>query len=171
MSFVPLIYEWDGDAMKPLGRFASLANKQFVVHERYRLEVVQDRSFESHKHYFAAVTEAWNNLPEIHANRWRTPDHLRKWALIQAGYKNETTYIAKTKAEAHRFAGFLHSLDEFAEVEVDGCLIAYRTAKSQDYKSMSRKEFQESKDGVFRVLSDLIGVSVSDLKQNAGAAA
>lgn len=169
---IPVLFAWTDDGvMKPLGRFSSLCDRQFVVGEHYRLEVVQERSPESHRQYFAVINEAWANLPEIHAGRWRTPDHLRKWALVTAGFCDETTFIAQTKAEAQRFAAFIGALDQFAVVTVDGKMVRRATAKSQSYKDMSRKEFQASKDAVFQVLAKLIGVDERDLVSNAGRAA
>ena len=167
----PLVYFWDGECMKPLGHFAKLADKQFVVGETYRLEVVQHRSAESHRHYFACVNEVWANLPKAHVGRWPTPDHMRKWALVQAGYRTETTYIAYSKAEAARFASFLHSLDDYAVVLIDGKLVHHLRAKSQSYAEMSRKEFQASKWAVLDELAKLIGVTRDELSRNAGRAA
>jgi hypothetical protein len=163
----PILFHWEGDVMRPVGRFAALADKAFVVGENYSLEVIQQRSRATHTHFFACVDEAFANLPEIHAGRWRTPDHLRRWALIQAGYRNETNYMAKSKAEALRFAPFLSGLDEYALVDVHGNMVAVYTAKSQSEKNMSRKEFQESKQACLDVIANLIGVSPDDLAGNA----
>lgn len=167
----PLIYEWNGDAMVPLSHFAKHADKQFVVHERYRLEVVQHRSMESHAHYFACLHSAFQNLPESQAGRFPTETHLRKWALVQAGYRNETTYIAHSKAEALRFASFLRSLDEYAVIRVMDKMVALYVAKSQSMNEMSKKEFQESKEKVLEVVAKLIGVESDELQKQAGRAA
>lgn len=167
----PLIYHWDGECMKPLGHFAKAADKFFVIGQNYRLEIVQPRSVESHRHYFAVLNEAWANLPEVHAGRWATVDHLRKWALVQAGYRHETTYVAHSKAEAVRFAAFMRSLDDYAVVTVEGNCVHHCRAKSQSMAEMSRKEFGESKQAVLEVVAKLIGVSSDDLARNAGRAA
>ena len=165
---VPVIFTWTDDGvMKPHARFTRLCDKQYVVGENYRLETVEDRSSASHRHYFAAINEAWNNIPEAHANRWLTPDKLRKWALIQGGFFNVATYIARSKAEAIRLAAFLKSLDDEVEIEFDGNMVVRKTAKSQSYKEMSRKEFQQSKDAVFLVLDRLLGCEPGTLKRQA----
>lgn len=166
---VPVIFTWEGDVMKPLGRFASLCDKQFVVHENYRLEVVEDRSGESHRHYFATINEAWANLPEVQAGRWATPDMMRKWALCRAGFFEETTYRASSKAEAVRIAGVFGPL--FDEIILEGEMVHARKAKSQSYKAMTRKEFQDSKTKVLDELAKLIGVTSEELSKNAGRAA
>lgn len=159
----PCVFTWDGDHMVPLARFKKLCDRQFVVHEHYTLETVQQRSAQSHNHFFACIHSAWENLPEIHGNRWLTPDALRAWALIQAGYCDETTFICHSKAEAIRLAGYLRSLDGQCEVVVDGRLVARRVAKSQSVRAMPGKEFQASKQAVLDVIAKLIGVEPATL--------
>lgn len=171
MSNTPITYRWDGESMTPVGRFGALADKQFVVGENYTLEIVLQRSAATHRHFFACINEAFANLPEVHAGRWPTPDHLRKWALVQAGFRNETTFVASSKAEALRFAAFARSIDEYAVVKTDGSLVAIYTAKSQSEKAMTRQEFADSKTQVLDVLAKLIGVSTDDLAKNAKAVA
>jgi hypothetical protein len=166
MTATPITFHWDGECMTPVGRFAAVADKVYVVGENYTLEVVQQRSAATHRHFFACINEAWANLPELHAGRWHSPDHLRKWALVQAGFRNETTYIAHSKAEAMRFAAFARSIDGYAVVQTDGNLVAIYTAKSQSEKAMTRKEFQASKEAVLDVLSKLLGVTSDELSMS-----
>lgn len=157
--------------MIPLPRFGRLADRQYVIGETYRLDVSEERSRETHGHYFACVGEAWANMPEIHAGRWATPEHLRKWALIRAGFRTETQFIAKSKAEAIRLGFALKTLDDYAVVDVNGCVVTHAVAKSQSLKAMNSREFQESKSAVLDVISGLIGVDAADLKREAGKAA
>jgi hypothetical protein len=159
----PVIFQWDGDAMKPLARFEKLCAKQYVVGLEYPMVVQEQRSRASHNQYFAAIQDAWDNLPEIHAGRWPTPEHLRKWALVQAGYRVEKTIVAKTKADALRISAFVQSLDEWAVVLVNGNIVAHYTAKSQSLSAMDRKEFQASKQAVLDVLDKLLGLEPGSL--------
>jgi len=77
----PVLFSWDGEAMQPLGeRMAKLCDEQFVIGMRYRLVEYEDRSSKSHNHYFASLAEAWNNLPEDMAERFPSPEHLRKYS-------------------------------------------------------------------------------------------
>lgn len=174
MSAAPLTYTWSDDGtFRPMPHLSKLADKLFVVGLKYQLEVIEQRSKRSHDHFFAVVDEAWASLPEIHANRWREPDDLRAWALIQAGFCNESTFIMKSHAEALRTAACMGSLNGRAEIEVQGNLIAHRTAKSQLTKQpggMSAKEFQASKQGVLEVLAKLIEVPVEVLAKQGNAA-
>ena len=165
----PIHFAWDGEAMVP--KIPRLADKHYVVGETYCLVPHEDRSQASHRHYFASIAEAHGNLPEELAERLPTPEHLRKYALIKAGYRDERTHVAASKAEAQRTAAFIRPLDDFALVIADGTNVTVFTAKSQSTKAMGRKVFQESKDAVLRVISELIGVTPETLQANAARAA
>ena len=99
MSDRPFPFAWDGEAMVPPGQYwAKRADEQFVVGQNYKLVEHHDRSPQSHSHYFAALAEAWQNLPHHLTDRWATSEHLRKWALIKAGYHDERSIVAASKA-------------------------------------------------------------------------
>lgn len=168
----PVLCAWDGEAFYPAGRYwAKLADRQFVVGERYPIQVWEERSVISHNHYFACVAEAWKNLPEDMAMLYPTPPHLRKRALIQAGYYDETIVDAGSKAAALRVASFVRPSDDFALVFVRDQFVIRRTAKSQSRKAMGKKDFQESKQAVLDIVSEMVGVTTTDLQGNAGQAA
>lgn len=169
MSIPPLMFTYDGEALIP--RVPRLADKHYVVGETYCLVPHEDRSLASHRHYFASIAEAHANLPEELTERLPTPEHLRKYALIKAGYRDERTFVAASKAEAQRMAAFVRPIDDFALVIADGTNVSVFTAKSQSTRAMGRKVFQESKDAVLRVISELIGVTPETLQANAARAA
>ena len=171
MMPAPITYLCVGDSLQPLPRFHNAFGAQFTDGEQYRLEEVKQRSRSSHNHYFVAVEEAWKNLPENLADRFPTDDHLRKWALIKAGYRDERTFVAGSKAEAQRLAAFIKPIDDHAVVLVREAVVIVYTAKTQKMRAMGRDEFQASKDAVLRVLAELIGVDHGDIERNAGKAA
>lgn len=162
----PVIFEWTGEAMAPARGFAKLCDEQFVVGERYRMVQEAERSKRSHDHYFACLEEAWRNLPERYDGRWPTAEHLRKWALIQAGYRDERSIVAASKAEALRVADFVKPMDEYAVVLVSEAVVTVYTAKSQSRKAMG-KEFQKSKSDVLDVLARLVAVERVELERAA----
>ncbi len=166
-----LLYVWEGDGFKPLSRCAKAADKEFVIGERYELQVVAMRSSATHNHFFAALHEAWTNLPEPIADHFPTEEHLRKYLLIKAGFRDETSFLTHSKAEAQRFAGYLRSIDGYSFIQVDGKLVTRWTAKSQAMKKMGKVEFQKSKQAVLEQLAKLIGVTPDELSSNAGRAA
>lgn len=127
------------------------------------------RSKVSHDHFFASVQEAFDNLPEDMRDDFVTPEHLRKWCLIKAGYRDERSIVASSKAEALRIAAYIRPMDDFAIVVVRQATVTQYVAKSQSLKAMGKTEFQASKDAVFDVLAKLIGTDVTALK-NASAA-
>lgn len=167
----PLLCRWDGEHFTPAGpHWARMADKHFVVGALYPLEAREDRSVASHRHFFAAVNEAWQNLPDDLAARFPSPDHLRKWALIKSGYRDERSIVCASKAEAQRVAAFVKPIDGFAVVIVSAAVVTLYTAKSQSVRAMGKEEFGKSKDAVLDALATLIGTSADELR-GAGEAA
>lgn len=167
----PVTYRWDGDVMVPLPRHHNLVNAQFTVGGLYRLVEESERSQLSHDHQFAWLTEAWRNLPDNLAELYPSPNHLRKRALIEAGYFDETVVDAGSNAAAIRVAAAFRAREEFAHVVVRGPMVAIRTAKSQSRRAMKAPEFQASKTAILEIVAGMIGVAPDELERNAGQAA
>src|SRR5215472_3062093 len=108
-------YRWDGEALRPLARSVPLT-EDFVVGEVYRLEVASERSSASHRHYFAALHQAWLNLPEDVAEHFADEEHLRRWCLIKCGYADQRSIVLDTAADARRVAAAAGKLDPCAVV-------------------------------------------------------
>lgn len=151
------IYTWTGDSFAPLPRFAKACDKTFVVHERYQMEAIEERSAVSHRHFFAALHDAWLNLGEEDAEHFQTSEHLRKWALIKAGFADTRSITCASKAEAQRVAAFIRPMDGFAVVDVREATIKVYTAQSQSMKAMGKEPFQSSKQAVLDIVSGMIG--------------
>lgn len=167
----PIPFRWDGEAMVPLKGWAATCDREYVIGETYRLAPFEERSLASHNHYFAAIHEAWQNLPEPLAERFPTAEHLRKYAVIKAGYCDQRTEVVASKAEAQRIARFIRPLDEYAIVVSNESTVSIFTAKSQSMKAMGKKAFGESKQEVLEIVAAMVGVEVAALRKNAGAAA
>jgi len=163
----PLPFTWDGETMTPARGFAKRADEQFVIGESYRLSVEEHRSDATHKHEFAWLREAHANLPEHLAALYPTPEHLRKRALIEAGYYNETIVDAGSNAAALRVAAAMRGMDDFAHVVVHRHNVLVRTAKSQSRRAMDKAEFQASKSAIMDMIADMIGVAPTDLARAA----
>jgi hypothetical protein len=155
--------------MKPL--HPRIADKEYVVGERYMLAPYEQRSTASHNHEFAWLHEAWLNLPERYAEQFPTSEHLRKYALIQAGYSDSHSLVCGSKAEALRVAAYIRPLDEFAVVTVNGPVVNRFVAKSQSRRAMGKEEFQRSKTRIMDVVAHMIGVPSETLAREAGRAA
>lgn len=164
MTGSPLQFRWDGEAMVPASQFWSRkADQEFAVGEEYMLVEHHDRSDASHNHEFAFIAEAWQNLHERFAHEtWaRSPEHLRKYALIRTRFCNTQTYPCASAAEAERWAKNLSPIDEYSLVTVDGNCVHRFTAMSQKKRglgAMDKATFQASKQAIIDFLDDLLGV-------------
>jgi len=151
----PMAFWWDGDAMLPLHK--RLAVQTYVAGENYVLVPHEDRSISSHNHEFAWLHDAWLSLPENLAELYPSVEHLRKRALIEGGFYNETAVDAGSNAAAIRVAAAFQAIDAFALVIVRGPIVLRRVAKSQSRRSMNKEEFQKSKTAVMEIVSEMIG--------------
>lgn len=160
---IPYRYEGDGEFRTVSSFWASRADRAFVVGEVYRMVEHHDRSMNSHRHFFAAINEAWKNLPDELLDEYPTPEVLRKKALIRKGYRDERTLVCSSKAEAQRVAAFIVPTDEYAVVTFRDAVVRVWTAQSQSVKAMGAKDFQQSKSDVLDFIADLLGVSTDEL--------
>lgn len=170
----PLMFRWTGEELVPVNRrWQSLADRYLVVGEEYYLAEHNDRSMNTHRHYFASVAEAWRNLPEHFAGLpfTESAEHLRAYALIRTGYCDAHTVVCSSKAEASRMAAFIRPIDGFSIVDVKEATVTRYVAKSQSMKAMDKQEFQQSKVAVLDFLDDLIGVERGTTHRNALSAA
>jgi len=165
-----LAYRWTGDSFEVLARHQKQADKEFVIGDVYTLEEVKGRSRASHNHFFASVEQGWLNLHEAVAERFPTSEFLRKYCLIKAGFHDQRSIVAASKAEAQRIAAFVRPIDEFAIVVVSECTVTIYTAKSQSKKAMGADEFGKSKSAVLDLIDDMLGVDRGETKK-AGKAA
>jgi hypothetical protein len=159
MTDAPIMFRWDGDAMVPASRFwAGRADRVFVVGADYKMVEHHDRSDASHNHFFAAIKNGFDNLPDELRDEYPTTEHLRKKALIKKGFRDERDHVCASKAEAARLAAFIKPLDDYAIVVVSECVVRVWTAKSQSRKAMGAADFQASKTAVLEFIDDLLGV-------------
>lgn len=134
-------------------------------------QLAEARSKATHDHFFACVNETWKNLPDDLQTDFPSAEHLRKWALIKAGFCTQTRVACRTVEEALKLAATARQLDKYALVEVSGTkkrpgrIVTIWTADSQRKDEMGRKVFQEAKDRALHVLSDLIGTDVTTLRK------
>jgi hypothetical protein len=166
----PILMTWQGDGFTPLGvTWAKRADQQYTVGERYMVSIVEERSLASHNHYFAALAEAHANLPERYAEQFPTVEHLRKYALIRTGYRDERSIVCPSKAAAQRFAAFCRPMDDFAIISVSESVVIAWTAKSQSFRAMGKKAFGESKDAVLSYIAEMIGTTPEALNRERAA--
>jgi len=144
---------WNGATFVPLR--PELCERQFYPDQRVLLEAHHERSYQRHKAYFASLADAWQSLA---SDRWPTPEHLRKFALIRTGWRDERIFPCDSPEQAERMAVWLKPFDQFAVIATEGTLVRAWTARSQSYKAMGRDEFNRSMDDVLDYVAGLLGI-------------
>src|SRR6185295_12887201 len=166
---------WSQGVMTPIKGFGDQARRQFVDGEVYRLVIENERSGPEHRHYFACINDAFGSLNEkVTAEKIKTPEHLRKWALIETNWFNEVITDCGSKEVAMRMAAFTRKMDDYSEILVRGHLLVVRTAKSQTSKgpnAMSLEDCRQSKKDVLDLLSDMLGINRTILERYGGRSA
>ena len=158
-------FVWNGQAMIPTRR--ETAVKAFVEGQRYWLEEASERSWTSHRHEFAWISEAHGNLPERLAETFPSAQHLRKAALIATGWFREMVIDAGNAKAALRVAAYAKARDEFAHVATRGPTVVVRWARSQRMHGadrMNKAEFEKSKEDILGWIANLIGVEPDQLR-------
>lgn len=153
--------------MVPHQRFADLCKRQYELDGDYALARIENRSRASHNHYFAALNDAFDNLPEVWAKKFPTSEHMRKWVLVTEGYRHEEVHDFDTEKDAKQFALAIRRRDEFSVIKRAGAQVMIWSAKSQDHRSMGKQEFEDSKKAVLDYVAGVIGVSLERLEQQA----
>ena len=131
--------------------------------------IERGRSMNSHRHQFAFVHEAWQNLPEaLQSAPWaETPDTMRKHALIATGFHHSYTLDCGANATAQRIKAQLVRAEAravgYAIGQVRGPILTIWTPESQSMRSMGGKRFQESKSAILDWMAAQIGVAPSSL--------
>ena len=164
-----ILVDFDGKTFTPAGDvWLKRARDAFDAGERYRLEFRESRSENSHRHYHAALDEIWMNLPDNLAERWPTPDAMRKWLLIKCGFRNETLHVCADKAEARKLVAFIRPIDNQAVVIARDNVVIVWTARSQSYRAMPTKdEFQRSKSAVLDAAAALLKIAAIEAEDHA----
>ena len=168
---IPARYMGDGEFKATTPHWQRIADKSFVVGEVYDLQHEEPRSGNSHRHYFAELTDAWRNLPERWAERLPTVEHLRAYALIRTGFADSRTFVARSASQAIDLRNFLRPCDPFSIVQADASTVTIWTAQSQSMRAMGKARFEDSKRKVLDYAAALIGATREDLAQNAREAA
>lgn len=162
--------------MVPDPIYRGVAHKQYTLGDRYPLSIVEVRSRASHDHYHACIQEAFLNLPENISARFPSPDHLRRWVLIETGWYDEKEFEFDNEKDARRLGTFIRTEDDYARINIAKVAdkkfkVIVRRAKSQSYAAMEKKAFTDSKQAVLDYLETMIDVSRGTLKKQAGRSA
>ena len=152
-------------AMVPEPRFKTLCERQFAGDETYALGPVEGVSSGSRGHFFASVKDAWSSLPEEDM-RFPGPEHLRKRALVQAGWAAHAQYVMDTPKDATNMARGLRRADEYAVIKVSANVVDVWTAKSIAAGQISGDEFKEIKTKALDWIAALTGATRTELERH-----
>lgn len=168
MTYAPIHWRWDGEVMRP-HRPRDQTRARIMYHEGdvYLLDAHDEVSAASRGHYFASLKDAWDSLPDEQLKRFPSVEHLRKWALVRAGYCVDDYRTYGTPEDAKIAARHIRAHSQFGVITVEGNIVLVRTARSQSSREMSREEFQESKTKVLNIVEDLLGVPTGHFKEPA----
>lgn len=155
------------NAMVPIARYAGVADRQFAEGEEYPIAPVEPRSRASHNHYFAALGNGFDNLPEAFAARFPTPEHLRHWLLIETDWCDEFEFEMASQKQAEKLAARIRADAPFARINIMGNTVIRRDAKSQSAAAMGKEAFEASKKDVLDLLEHIIGVGRGALMKEA----
>ena len=159
---LPMLYEGNG-----LFRCLHPKRVKLDVGAVHGWQMAENRSSQSHRHFFAIINEAWKNLPEDMGDDFPSPEHLRKWALIKAGFCSETRIACANNSEAMTLATKAKAMDKYSIVAIDGKAVTIWTADSQRRDAMGRQAFQEAKERALHIISNLLGTDITILKEAA----
>ncbi len=171
MSAAPIFARWDGEGYKPLDRHHNMLGATMVVGQVYRLDIDNERGQRTHNHYFASLTEAWQNLPEGVAAQFDSVEHFRARGLIECGFYNQREFVCASRAEAERLVKFMRSGEGYAVYSLVAASVVERTPKSQSMRAMGKADFQQSKQAVLDWGWSLCGISPETARKNQGQAA
>lgn len=160
----PVTFRWDpavgsAGAMLVHGRFKRLAVGQFGAGGGdFILEVHEVGSSKSRAHFFATINEVWHSLPEKVATRFPSSEHLRKWAMIQCGYADETTLACPSKRMAAMAAGFIRQGDAYSVIRIADDDVVHRWSATS-VRRMKKDQFQKMKDDVLSLVTSMVGTT------------
>lgn len=164
MNPQPLRFIWLENAMVPASAlWLRKCQERFGEGVEYVFEEVHEKSERSRRHFHALVREAWLSLPDKIAGDFATPDHLRKYCTIKAGFHDKRSIHCESVAEARKVASFIRPMDEYAIVTTTENVVTVWTAKSTT--GMRHAEFQDHKDKVLDVIAAMIQVEPETLAQ------
>jgi hypothetical protein len=152
----PIRVLWDGEVFRPFGRSLAVC-RELPKGESFNILLEGDWSAESHSHFFARLTELYDNLPERIAARFKNVEHFRAWCLIHEGFCSEICQVEASPALALHTAKAIGKVAPYVVVQVDGNMVRTWIPKSQARSGgMSKKEWERAKQAVLELAEHLV---------------
>lgn len=159
-------------AMVPELKYRGLSERQYSMDDSHVLAPLEARSMKSHSHYFAALHDGFDNLPEGLAVNFPNEEALRAWLLIETGWCDQDLTHLTTEKEARDSAERTKRREPFCRIRVFESVddeghpcwaVLVKRAMSQSTRTMGKESFQKSKTDVLEYLDVLIGVQPGTL--------
>lgn len=165
----PVDYIATEEGFKPADRQRWLHKKQYVLGKVYRMAPHEERSHAAHGGFFAMITAAWKTLPDEHAKRFTSAEHLRKYALIRCGHCDEHIFPFDTPESAEALLPVLRQFaGEYAVIKISENVVNIFTARSLRMTgdgALTEHEFKKVKRAVTDYCAGLIGVDAKTLEK------
>lgn len=110
------------------------------------------------RRFFAALRDAWANLPDSMRERFPNAEVLRKTALISIGYCDVMTVVAGSKSAAPHIAHAFRARDQYCIAVPRGDVVTVYTARSMARRVLLKKDFREVADKVFHWIAQETGI-------------
>jgi hypothetical protein len=124
----------------------------------------------SRRYFFAALRDAWANLPDQMRDRFPNAEVLRKNALIAIGYCDVMTVVAGSKAAAPQIANAFKARDQYCIAIPRGDVVTIYTARSMARRVLLKKDFLQVADKVFHWVHEQTGIDPSQSHEGRAAA-
>lgn len=122
------------------------------------------------RRFFAALRDAWANLPDAMRDQWPNAEVLRKHALIAIGHCDVMTVVAGSKAAAPQIANAFKARDQYCIATVRGDVVTIYTARSMARRALLKKDFIQVSDKVFSWVHEKTGIDPSQSHEGRAAA-
>lgn len=162
----PIPVEYDGESFRPARRFQNYCDSQFVVGERYVIEVIDEAQSGRDRAYHASLREAWKNLPEEFDGQFPHPDDFRAYCLIKCGFCTIARIACASPKAASEALPTIRP-EGFCITHVEGAIITVIKPLSQKMRvGMTKEDRLKSYADTLTYAAELVGVKPEDLAKN-----
>ena len=120
-----------------------------------------------HRGYFASIREAWKNLAEEYDGQFRSPEALRGFALVEAGFCTMEDHILESADEAKKMARTIRRYSPYVIVKRRENVLRIFETESQSVAAMKREKFEASCKAVLEIVASMSRSTPAQLHKNA----
>jgi len=160
-------YTPDGHLVPASKASHAALERDYRVDDVFRVEQVDDPTGSSRRHWRYLIDDAWKTLPEALADEFPEPEHLYQYAKIKAGHCTIEKILCANATAAGITAKTRKNRNPYSIVQRHGSVVTiYEPLPTGKGSGVSRKEFQQLKERVLKIVSEIIGVDVETLRES-----